>query len=170
MPATGSSPYTTGAGLSADSGIPTFRDVDGFWTVGSKTTCPRKWVRCACSAKSRWTYGNGFCTRNTICSKALPNRGHYAVTELEQIFGDRFRLITQNVWMACITKAGTSEQRASSRYPRKGALRRRVQQSVYPAFRIFLSKEPGIKALRANRAPKCPKCGEYLRPHTYSGS
>ncbi|WP_044217528.1 Sir2 family NAD-dependent protein deacetylase [Chitinophaga pinensis] len=25
----------TGAGLSADSGIPTFRDKDGFWTVGS---------------------------------------------------------------------------------------------------------------------------------------
>jgi NAD-dependent deacetylase len=32
----------TGAGLSADSGIPTFRDKDGFWTIGSVNYMPEE--------------------------------------------------------------------------------------------------------------------------------
>ena len=34
--------YITGAGVSADSGIPTFRGEDGFWTIGSKNYTPQK--------------------------------------------------------------------------------------------------------------------------------
>ena len=34
--------YITGAGVSSDSGIPTFRGADGFWTIGMKTI-HRKW-------------------------------------------------------------------------------------------------------------------------------
>ena len=34
--------YITGAGVSADSGIPTFRGEDGFWTVGSKNYTPQQ--------------------------------------------------------------------------------------------------------------------------------
>jgi len=32
--------YITGAGVSAESGIPTFRGTDGFWTIGSKNYTP----------------------------------------------------------------------------------------------------------------------------------
>lgn len=32
--------YITGAGVSAESGIPTFRGVDGFWTIGSRNYTP----------------------------------------------------------------------------------------------------------------------------------
>ncbi|WP_304439224.1 Sir2 family NAD-dependent protein deacetylase, partial [Oleiphilus sp. HI0117] len=32
--------YITGAGVSAESGIPTFRGEDGFWTIGSKNYTP----------------------------------------------------------------------------------------------------------------------------------
>ncbi|MCP4058342.1 MAG: sirtuin, partial [Pseudoalteromonas sp.] len=32
--------YITGAGVSAASGIPTFRGEDGFWTIGSKNYTP----------------------------------------------------------------------------------------------------------------------------------
>jgi NAD-dependent deacetylase len=32
--------YITGAGVSAESGIPTFRGKDGFWTIGSKNYTP----------------------------------------------------------------------------------------------------------------------------------
>ncbi len=34
--------YITGAGVSAASGIPTFRGQDGFWTIGSKNYTPMK--------------------------------------------------------------------------------------------------------------------------------
>jgi len=34
--------YITGAGVSADSGIPTFRGADGFWTVGSRNYTPQE--------------------------------------------------------------------------------------------------------------------------------
>lgn len=34
--------YITGAGVSAESGIPTFRGRDGFWTIGSKNYTPQE--------------------------------------------------------------------------------------------------------------------------------
>ena len=34
--------FITGAGVSASSGIPTFRGNDGFWTVGSKNYTPQE--------------------------------------------------------------------------------------------------------------------------------
>ena len=34
--------YITGAGVSSESGIPTFRGADGFWTVGSINYTPQE--------------------------------------------------------------------------------------------------------------------------------
>ena len=34
--------YITGAGVSADSGIPTFRGHDGYWTIGSRNYTPQE--------------------------------------------------------------------------------------------------------------------------------
>ena len=34
--------YITGAGVSAESGIPTFRGQDGLWTVGSQNYTPQE--------------------------------------------------------------------------------------------------------------------------------
>ena len=34
--------YITGAGVSSDSGIPTFRGADGFWTIGSENYTPQE--------------------------------------------------------------------------------------------------------------------------------
>ena len=34
--------YITGAGVSAESGIPTFRGTDGYWTIGSKNYTPQE--------------------------------------------------------------------------------------------------------------------------------
>ena len=34
--------FLTGAGVSAESGIPTFRGKDGFWSIGSKNYTPQE--------------------------------------------------------------------------------------------------------------------------------
>ncbi len=38
----GNTLFITGAGVSAESGIPTFRGADGFWTIGSKNYTPQE--------------------------------------------------------------------------------------------------------------------------------
>ncbi len=40
--------YITGAGVSSDSGIPTFRGADGFWTIGSENYTLRTWQQDIC--------------------------------------------------------------------------------------------------------------------------
>ena len=40
--------YITGAGVSASSGIPTFRGNDGFWTVGSVNYTPQEMATRSC--------------------------------------------------------------------------------------------------------------------------
>lgn len=87
----------TGAGLSADSGIPTFRDKDGFWTVGSVNYMPEEMGTYEMFLEHPLDVWKWFLYRLGICLKASPNVGHYAIKELEDIFGERFQLITQNV-------------------------------------------------------------------------
>ncbi|MEW5922423.1 MAG: NAD-dependent deacylase [Candidatus Zixiibacteriota bacterium] len=82
----------TGAGISAESGVPTFRGEDGLWkkfraeelaTVEAFMDNPRL----------VWEW---YIYRRDIISRVKPNPGHYALAELEKRFED-FTLITQNV-------------------------------------------------------------------------
>lgn len=155
----------TGAGLSADSGIPTFRDVDGFWTVGSKNYMPEEMGTLRMFRQKPLEVWKWFLYRNTICSKALPNKGHYAVTELEEVFGDRFRLITQNV-DGLHRKAGTSEQRTFFIHGTLEKVRcgEECSNQFYPFPDFPFEKNQELSA-EQTEALKCPQCGEYLRPH-----
>ena len=49
--------YITGTGVSAESGIPTFRGTDGLWTVGSQNYTPQEMALDDASFKGRaaWT-------------------------------------------------------------------------------------------------------------------
>lgn len=155
----------TGAGLSADSGIPTFRDVDGFWAVGSKNYMPEEMGTLRMFRQKPLEVWKWFLYRNTICSKALPNKGHVAITELEKLFGDRFRLITQNV-DGLHHKAGTSEKRT---YLIHGTLEKvrcgeECSKQFYPFPDFEFEKNQELTAEQTEQL-KCPQCGEYLRPH-----
>lgn len=155
----------TGAGLSADSGIPTFRDIDGFWTVGSKNYMPEEMGTLRMFRQKPLEVWKWFLYRNTICSKALPNKGHYAITELEKLFGDRFRLITQNV-DGLHRKAGTSEKRT---YLIHGTLEKvrcgeECSKAFYPFPDFAFEKNQELTAEQIEQL-KCPQCGDYLRPH-----
>jgi NAD-dependent protein deacetylases, SIR2 family len=87
----------TGAGISSESGIPTFRGKDGYWTVGSKEYHPEEMATLRMFKMSPYEIWQWYLYRKTVCAQAEPNSGHRAIVELEKIFQDRFVLITQNV-------------------------------------------------------------------------
>jgi NAD-dependent deacetylase len=83
----------TGAGISAESGLPTFRAEDGLW-AGHRVedVCtPEAWER------DPWRVWEFYAARRVAGAKAEPNPGHTALAELEGQLGERFFLCTQNV-------------------------------------------------------------------------
>jgi len=86
----------TGAGISAESGIPTFRGKDGLWRKFSPQALatPEAFRR---DPKLVWEW---YDWRRCLIQKAEPNGGHYALAELARRQAARsgsFTLITQNV-------------------------------------------------------------------------
>jgi len=155
----------TGAGLSADSGIPTFRDKDGFWTVGSVNYMPEEMGTFDMFRKQPLEVWKWFLYRHTICSKAHPNIGHFAIKELEDLFVDRFRLITQNV-DGLHFKAHSSKENA---YLIHGTLEKsrcgyECSKELYPFPDFDLEKGEELTDEQVDTL-KCKKCGRYLRPH-----
>ena len=83
----------TGAGISAESGLPTFRAEDGLWAgYRVEDVCtPDAWRR---NPAEVWAF---YSARRAAGMKAQPNPAHIALAELESQLGDRFFLCTQNV-------------------------------------------------------------------------
>ncbi len=83
----------TGAGISAESGLGTFRDKDGLWTKYdlAEVASPKGFA--ADPGKVHDFYN----ARRRNASEASPNAAHTALVELEAKLGDRMMLITQNV-------------------------------------------------------------------------
>ena len=82
----------TGAGISADSGVPTFRGADGLWRTyrAEDLATPEAFER---DPRLVWEWYNW---RRELIATKQPNAAHYALVELERRH-DRFWLITQNV-------------------------------------------------------------------------
>lgn len=82
----------TGAGISAESGIPTFRGAGGLWRRyrAEDLATPEAFAR---DPKLVWEW---YDWRRGVIAEAVPNAGHRALAELERRAPD-FTLITQNV-------------------------------------------------------------------------
>jgi NAD-dependent deacetylase len=89
--------FLTGAGTSAESGIPTFRGSDGFWRVGSKNYTPMDLATRAMFDREPETVWAWYLARFAACAAAQPNAAHHAIASLQAAYGKRVALITQNV-------------------------------------------------------------------------
>lgn len=83
----------TGAGVSAESGVPTFRDANGLWESHpiEKVATPEGFAE---DPRLVWRF---YSERRRRAKEVRPNPGHAALAAAEARMGDRFLLVTQNV-------------------------------------------------------------------------
>lgn len=102
---------------------------------------------------------------NSFFKSAGPNAGHFAIAELERLFDDRFRLITQNI-DNLHAQAGSTKERT---YPIHGTLNKvrclkECSTDFYPVPDVNYTKgDEWTNELTEKLS--CPKCGGFLRPH-----
>jgi NAD-dependent deacetylase len=82
----------TGAGISAESGIPTFRGATGLW----KQFRPEELATPEAFARDPQTVWEWYHWRRKLIAEAQPNAGHFMLAQLEQSTPN-FTLATQNV-------------------------------------------------------------------------
>ena len=136
----------TGAGISADSGVPTFRGADGLWKQyrAEDLATPEAFAR---DPRLVWEWYNW---RRELIATKRPNPAHDAVASMEQRF-EQFWLITQNV-DGLHRDAGS--QRLSEIHGNIWKVRCTRCQAVTE------NRDVPIAML-----PLCQSCGGLLRPH-----
>lgn len=158
----------TGAGISAESGIPTFRGKDGYWVVGSREYQPQEMATHAMFSRNPEAVWAWYLYRVGVCRGAQPNAGHEAVVKMEQRVGNRFLLVTQNV-DGLHLRAGSSADRTYQIHGNVGFCRCDLDcgQPIFPlpdeAVQTTQRQEGLIHEQLA--ALKCPGCGAWARPH-----
>ena len=135
----------TGAGISAESGVPTFRGQGGFWENKSveDLATPGGFAR---DPRRVWAW---YDARRRQISRCVPNAGHLALARYAKAHSD-FRLITQNV-DGLHMAAGT-----------EGLIRLHGD-----LFRVRCTREGGSREDRRVPLPEIPPrcaCGALLRP------
>jgi NAD-dependent deacetylase len=139
----------TGAGVSAESGIRTFRDANGMWEEYrfEEVASPEGWAH---DAGLVWRF---YSQRRAQAAECAPNAAHLALARLERSLGDRLFLCTQNV---------------DPLHERAGSTR-----AVHMHGELFRSRCEACAALdfaddgtylSAAAIPRCA-CGGRIRPH-----
>jgi NAD-dependent deacetylase len=136
----------TGAGISADSGVPTFRGADGLWRNfrAEELATPEAFAR---DPRLVWEWYNW---RREIIASKQPNAGHYGVAELERRT-PQFWLITQNV-------DGLHAAAGSTKLSE-------IHGNIWKVRCTDCSKVHRNTDVPLQLLPQCPTCGGLLRPH-----
>lgn len=157
----------TGAGISAESGIPTFRGPEGYWTVGSEVYQPQEIATYGMFLKNPREVWKWFLYRRGVCSKAQPNAGHQALVEMENLFANRFALVTQNV-DGLHLRVGNSMERTYQVHGNLDYMRcsKECTDTLYPIPKdIFLSNRDEDICDSHWQLLACPQCKSPSRPH-----
>lgn len=159
--------FLTGAGISAESGIPTFRGEEGYWTVGSKNYHPMDLATNSAFSELPDDVWCWYLYRKTVCNRSQPNPGHIALACFEEFLGDRFLLVTQNV-DGLHLRAGNSMERTYQVHGNIDFMRcwNECCLDLFPIPQEIGTMERGQKLSAQQRELlKCPKCGGRSRPH-----
>jgi NAD-dependent deacetylase len=157
----------TGAGISAESGIPTFRGPEGYWTLGSKVYMPEELATAAMFNQHPQEVWGWYLYRLSVCLGAEPNAGHLTLAELENLLHERFTLITQNIDNLHI-RAGNSLQRTFQIHGNINFTR--CSKPCHEQLNILaeaLTTRQEQKELSEDKLAllHCEYCGSWLRPH-----
>lgn len=153
----------TGAGISAESGLPTFRGPEGYWTVGSRVYHPQEIATRAAWNEIPLEVWRWYLRLLIPAVRAAPNPGHLAVAELDRHLAEQCVTITQNV-DGLHLRAGNHPDRTftihgDAAYVRCGA---DCSLDLLPLPAAVLADD-----FDPERSPdlRCPRCGALLRPH-----
>ncbi len=157
----------TGAGVSAESGIPTFRGKEGYWTVGAREYHPQELATHEAFERMPWEVWAWYLYRRGVCRSAEPNAGHRALVRLGEALPDRFALVTQNV-DGLHSRAGGLDRHVMAihgdiqrmRCARECVPDRWQIPETVPALAKGEPVSPEVKALLV-----CAVCGGMARPH-----
>jgi NAD-dependent deacetylase len=136
----------TGAGISAESGVPTFRGEEGLW----KRFKPEELANFDAFLGNPGLVWEWYRYRKKLIAQIEPNPGHRAIAAMER-FHERFAVITQNI--------DNLHQRAGSSVVHE--LHGNIQRSYCVQCGTFVPEDL-FETL--GPVPSCPKCRGLLRP------
>ena len=136
----------TGAGISAASGVPTFRGKDGLWNKFN----PEELANVNAFLKNPQLVWEWYQWRRNLIKNVKPNLGHYALVDLEGFYNE-FTLITQNV--------DNLHQLAGSRNVIE--LHGNIMRNKCHSCGRLYEEEVEFKN---GELPTCPHCGGLIRP------
>ncbi|MDH3880816.1 MAG: RNA polymerase subunit sigma, partial [Desulfobacteraceae bacterium] len=157
----------TGAGISAESNIPTFRGPEGYWTIGSNEYHPQEMATYRMFRQKPEEVWKWYLYRIGVCKKAQPNPGHHALVEMETLFKDRFTLITQNVDNLHL-RAGNSLAKTLQIHGNVFFMRcaDECKREVLPIPKNLTGREKNETLTETDRQLlMCPYCSSQTRPH-----
>jgi NAD-dependent deacetylase len=157
----------TGAGVSAESGIPTFRGQEGYWTVGARDYHPQELATHEAFSQMPWDVWAWYLYRRGVCRAAAPNPAHEAFVRLDAALGERFALITQNV-DGLHRRAGSPADRTFTIHGDIGLMRCAhdctLDRWPIPDAIGALAKGDTVTA-SVRGLLVCPRCKAMARPH-----
>ena len=157
----------TGAGISAESGIPTYRGEEGYWVVGAREYRAEEMATHAAFGRFPHEVWRWYLYRRAVCRAADANGGHLALTELEAALGDDFLLATQNV-DGLHLRAGQSQERTYEVHGNIDFMRcaNACSAELYPlpTSAPLLAKDDPLTE-EAFESLRCPECDAPARPH-----
>jgi NAD-dependent deacetylase len=157
----------TGAGISAESGIPTFRGPEGYWSISSKEYQPQQMATYQMFSQRPDEVWKWYLYRVGVCGKARPNPGHDALVEMEKLFKNRFTLITQNVDNLHL-RAGNSPEKTFQIHGNVFFMRcaNECAMKIYPFPKDLTGRGKKENLTEKDRELlMCPDCGSWTRPH-----